>query len=104
MAYGNTCTINTPPVVVVNTTQIMLNRCGTTLPTLNSTIYANAVVGTTQYRFEVTGGSFGVRTVNSPNRYFTLSQLTPGGGEFGTTYSIRVAINNGVWQRVWACL
>ena len=98
LAYGNTCTINTPPVVVVNTTQIMLNRCGTTLPTLNSTIYANAVVGTTQYRFEVTGGSFGVRTVNSPNRYFTLSQLTPGGGEFGTTYSIRVAINNGVWQ------
>ncbi|MBK9224847.1 MAG: starch-binding protein [Flavobacterium sp.] len=61
-AYGRVCTITTPPNITVNTTQIMLNRCGTTLPTLNTTIYANAVVGATQYRFEVTGGSFGVRS------------------------------------------
>ncbi len=98
LAYGNPCTIYTPALVVVNTTQIMLNRCGTTIPSLNTTIYANAVVGATQYRFEVTGGSFGVRTVDSPYRYFNLSQLNPGGGEFGKTYSIRVAINNGTWQ------
>ena len=98
LAYGTPCTINTPALVVVNTTQIMLNRCGTTLPTLNTTIYANSVVGATQYRFEVTGGSFGVRTFDSPYRYFTLSQLSPGGGESSTTYSIRVAINNGTWQ------
>jgi hypothetical protein len=97
-AYGRVCTITTPPNITVNTTQIMLNRCGTTLPTLNTTIYANAVVGATQYRFEVTGGSFGVRSVDSPYRYFNLSQLNPGGGEFDKTYSIRVAINNGIWQ------
>ena len=24
--------------------------------------------------------------------------MNPGGGEFGKTYSIRVAINNGIWQ------
>ena len=97
-AYGTPCSINTPALIVVNTTQIMLNRCGTTLPALNTIIYANAVIGATQYRFEVTGGSFGLRTFDTPNRYFTLSQLSPGGGESSTTYSIRVAINNGTWQ------
>ena len=97
-AFGRVCNITTPANVTVNTTQIMLNQCGTTLSTLNSTIYATAVVGATQYRFEVTGGSFGLRTFDTPNRYFTLSQLSPGGGQASTTYSIRVAINNGIWQ------
>jgi hypothetical protein len=84
-------------IVIPVYTQVQASQCDITLPSLTTTINANAFSGATGYRFEVTDGST-LRIFQTVNRYFNLSQL-PGVVSYGTTYSIRVAIQyNSVWQ------
>ncbi|WP_395655408.1 FISUMP domain-containing protein [Flavobacterium sp.] len=84
-------------IVIPVYTQVQASQCDITLPSLTTTISANAFSGATGYRFEVTDGRT-LRIFQTVNRYFNLSQL-PGGASYGTTYSIRVAIQyNSVWQ------
>jgi hypothetical protein len=90
--FGQACTVTTPEPI----TKVKAQYCGTTLATLNTSIYADALIGVQGYRFEVTNGA-NTRTFNSPSNLFNLSQLTAG-ALHGTTYMIRVAANvNGVW-------
>lgn len=95
LAYGSACNVTTPNSNLV--TNIIASQCGITMPTTSIDIFANEVFGSTAYRFEVTNGAT-VRFVDSPTRNFRLNQLT-GVVDFGTTYSIRVAVKfGGVWQ------
>ncbi len=91
-AYGTSCTITTPAAI----TKVKAQFCGTTLATLSTSIYADALIGVQGYRFEVTNGT-NVRTFDATSNLFNLTQLI-GGATIGTTYSIRVAVRvNGVW-------
>jgi len=92
--YGRSCTVTTPSLP---TTQLVSSRCGVTINSLYTPLYANAVSGATGYRFEVTNGATS-RVYDSSRNVFNLMQLTSG-ATFNTTYSIRVAIQYaGVWQ------
>ncbi len=92
-AYGDACTVTTPSAA----TKVMASQCGTTIPALNTPIYADEVTGATDYKFEVTLAG-NVRFRENNVRYFNLTQLT-GGAAYGATYSIRVAAKlNGVYQ------
>lgn len=94
-AYGASCNVTTPNSATA--TKVVASQCGTTIPTLNTFIFADQVYLATAYRFEVTNGST-VRTFESPTRSFQLSQLS-GTVDYGTTYSIRVEVFfGGVWQ------
>ena len=91
-AYGTACNITTPSAI----TQVKALFCGTTLTTLSTSVYADALIGVQSYRFEVTNGTT-VRTFDATSNLFNLTQLT-NGAAYGTTYSIRVAVSvNGVW-------
>lgn len=90
--YGTACTITTPAAI----TKVKAIFCGTTLSSINTSIYADALIGVQGYRFEVTNGTT-VRTFDATSNLFNLTQLA-GGAAYNTTYSIRVAVNvNGVW-------
>ena len=90
--YGAACTITTPAAI----TKVKAQFCGTTLTTLATSIYADALIGVQGYRFEVTDGT-NVRTYDATSNLFNLTQLT-GGTAYNTNYSIRVAVNvNGTW-------
>jgi len=94
----NVTVSNTQSVIIGICTSLMNTYRGITLDNLYSEIYAISVSGATGYRFEVTpvlpvAGSPIV--VNSTTRSFNLSQLGLGVAAFSTTYSIRVAVNNG---------
>ena len=90
--FGTVCTINTPAAI----TKVKAQFCGTTLVTLNSSIYANALIGVQGYRFEVTDGT-NVRTFDATSNLFNLTQLI-NGAAYGTNYTIRVGVNvKGVW-------
>jgi hypothetical protein len=96
--YGFTCSVTTPatPPLAV----IMSPKCGILLPALNTLLYATPVYGANLYRFEVSGGVFGVRDYITANTAIRLTFLV-GGAEFETTYSVRVAssLDNGAtWQ------
>jgi len=94
-SYFTACTVTTP--ATSETTQVVATQCGTTLPLMSTTIYANQVTAASQYRFEVTNGS-NVRTYDSAFNRFSLTNLT-GTNNFGTTYIVRVALMiGGVWQ------
>jgi hypothetical protein len=94
-AFGSSCNITTPSDVTA--TKVIDAQCGATLATVNTPILVNEVYLATDYRFEVTNGS-NVRTYETTNRYFSLSQLS-GGGAPTITYSIRAAVKfNDVWQ------
>lgn len=89
--YGTACNISTPNAV----SQIQASQCGTTLPAINTTIYANNFAGTTTYRFRVTQGA-NVQTIDRPTRSFSLTQLA--NYAYGTTYTVDVALLvNGSW-------
>lgn len=90
--FGTVCSINTPAAI----TKLKAQFCGTTLATLNSSIYADALIGVQGYRFEVTDGT-NVRTFDATSNLFNLTQLT-NGAAYGTNYTIRVGVNvKGVW-------
>ncbi|HLP65875.1 MopE-related protein [Flavobacterium sp.] len=86
----NACT---PIVSVVQGAQ-----CGSTLSTINQSIYANLVAGAQGYRFKVTDLTTNqVQTIDRNLRVFQLTQLT--NYAFNRTYQIEVSIRyNNVWQ------
>lgn len=92
-AYGTACSITTPAAI----TKVKAAMCGTTLATISTSVYADALIGVQGYRFEVTDPSNVVRTYDATLNLFNLTQLA-GGANYATTYSIRVAAKvNGVW-------
>jgi hypothetical protein len=95
-AYSTSCSITTPAVPA--TTNIVPAQCGVTLTSLSNIIYANQVTAASQYRYEISGGTQGVRTFDSSLNRFTLGNFA-GSASYGTTYSIRVALFiGGAWQ------
>ncbi len=95
-AYGDACTLSTPVVPAV--TNIETAQCTTgTLAALNTKIQATSVIGVNEYKFEITNGTT-VRTYETANRYFNLTQVL-GGATYNTAYTIRVAVkyNDGLY-------
>ncbi|RAR50468.1 choice-of-anchor D domain-containing protein [Flavobacterium lacus] len=86
----NGCT----PIVSV----VLPNQCGTTLPFVNSYVYAALVPGAQGYRFRVTNTATNdVQTIDQLLRGFRFTQLTT--YAFNTTYSVEVSVRiNNVWQ------
>ena len=92
-AYGPTCSITTPNLPV---TQIQSSQCGVTLATMNSEIYADLVMGATQYRFRVTQAG-NTQIFDNPSRLFYLTQYS--GYDYNLPYTIDVAVfYDGTWQ------
>ncbi len=79
---------------------LVTTSCGITLTNMSNLLYAVPLtaVGPVQgYRFRVTNGA-NVRTFDSPAISFNLMQL-PGGGAFGTTYTVEVSVkSNGFFR------
>jgi hypothetical protein len=97
-SYSASCSITTPAAPA--TTNVIASTCGTTLSNIANLIYANQVTAANQYRFEVTdiANTSNVRTYDSAVNRFALSNLA-GGGAYGATYSIRVALRFGTtWE------
>ncbi|MES2588159.1 MAG: GEVED domain-containing protein [Bacteroidota bacterium] len=91
-AFGPVCQISTP---AIPTTQVITSQCGSTLASLNTTIYADQVWSATDYEFQIFDG---VTTQNyqTTNRYFNLTNLAT--YNYSTTYSVQVRVKyNSVW-------
>jgi hypothetical protein len=75
--------------------------CGATLSSLSAGISANNVQGTTTYRFTITPNIQNATsyTVDSPDRWFALTEATGMSLLYGTTYSVTVTLENGtgIW-------
>ena len=94
-AYSTPCNITTPAQPA--TTNVVASQCGVILPNMSTLIYANQVTAANQYRFEVTNGA-NVRIYETSVNRFALTNLA-GGGVYGTTYSVRVALRFGTtWE------
>ena len=90
-AYGAACTISTP----LPTSQLRAVSCNTTLPNINSLIFANGVPFAVEYTFEVTNASNNVveEVVSSvPN--FRLSMLSEA-PLANASYAVRVKVKVG---------
>lgn len=75
----------------VEETSISSAQCGTTLPAINSNIYANLVPGAQGYRFKVTDLTTNqVQTIEKSLRVFNLTQLS--NYAYNRTYSVEVAV------------
>jgi hypothetical protein len=97
--FGTACVVHSP--AVANTTQITASMCGSTLASVNTSLYSGQIVGATAYRFKVTNGGI-TRFVESSSSNFQLSSVV-GGVAYGTTYDISVAaLINGAWQNYGA--
>jgi len=96
LAYGSACNVTTP---APPTTKLQTAYCGITETSLSQVLYCDAVVGATQYRYELTDISNSnvyiyTRTTNLTN--FQMSWVSSVG--YGKTYSIKVAAYvGGVW-------
>jgi hypothetical protein len=83
--YGAMCQVTTP----TSNTKLRNDFCGANLTSLGQNIYADAVTGAHQYRFEIDNGST-ITTFTTNNRYFNL--IAAGVASFNTAYSVKVAI------------
>jgi autotransporter-associated beta strand protein len=92
VGYGPVCEVTTPDIPV---TKVQASQCGTTLATVNSTIFADNVWGVELYEFSCFDGVT-TQTFQTPNRYFNLTQLAS--YAYSTTYQITVRTRtNGIW-------
>jgi 4-hydroxy-3-methylbut-2-enyl diphosphate reductase IspH len=88
--YGPACNITLPAV----TTNIKESLCGTDITTATQ-IYANTVLGATQYRFRITSGAT-VQTIDRSVNNMKLNMLAQ--YNYNTTYTIDVAVEvDGAW-------
>lgn len=106
MISNDNCAVN--PVALSNVviydiiypydTSVIATLCGSTLSTLNQTIYANNISVAQGYRFKVTDLSTNqVQVIDRSLRQFQLTQL--GTYAYARTYKIEVAAKvNNVWQ------
>lgn len=91
-SFGTACEVSTPVIK----SKVQLSQCGITLAAINTVIFADAVPGSTSYRFEVTNNGV-TRTFETASRAFSLSNLA-GGAKFETSYTVRVSANvNNAW-------
>ena len=91
LPFGTLCTISTP---TFPTTQLQTSQCNYTVANKNEVIYANAVSGTTLYKFRLTNSTLGYsQSVDRILRTFTLSQFT--GLQISTTYNVEVSLKIG---------
>jgi autotransporter-associated beta strand protein len=97
VGYGPACQVTTP---VIPLTKVANSQCGTSLATVNTTIFADAVWGVDLYEFSCFDGAT-TQTFQTTNRFFNLTQLLS--YSFSTTYQIRVRTRtNGVWTALGA--
>lgn len=76
--------------VVTNQTTLQNNQCGSTLTSINQSIYANLVTGAQMYRFRVTDVITNqTQTIDRVLRVFNFTQL--GTYAYGRTYTVEVA-------------
>lgn len=73
-------------------TQVIASQCGSTLPQLNSQIFANLVAGASAYKFRVTANGSSHEVVRSL-RVFRLTDLPQ--FQFAQTYTVEVAARIG---------
>ncbi|OYU82799.1 MAG: hypothetical protein CFE24_14145 [Flavobacterium sp. BFFFF2] len=88
--FGSACTITTPETPVK--TKVVPTQCGTTLTSKWTAVYCSPVIGATAYRFEWSNGG-NTLTYTSSTPGMQLGNFT--GWAYGTTYSVRVAVQNG---------
>ncbi len=90
---GTVCTVTTP---LLPATTLAATSCGVTLTSLSSGLSANNIMGASMYRFNITPiGSQTSYTVDSPDRWFALTEATNMQLTYGTVYNVSVAIQNG---------
>jgi GEVED domain/Putative metal-binding motif/Secretion system C-terminal sorting domain len=76
-------------------TQLVSSACNSVLSAIETTVYVDAVVGATNYRFRVINGST-TQLYETTNRYMKLTNLAS--YLYGTTYTIDVEVQRaGVW-------
>ncbi len=86
-ADGPACSFTTPALA---STKLTNSFCNTTIATLTTPIYADAVSGATQYRFKVIEPS-GTYFVNKTSPFFILTDLGVGNYGFNEVYQVEVA-------------
>lgn len=91
--YGPVCSITTPPF----STKIQTSQCGTTLPTIGTTVYADFIFGLIdgQYRFRISkNGSSQI--LEKSTQKFKFTEIA--GYTLGATYTVDVQVrHNGIW-------
>jgi len=88
--FGAYCNLTTPESPIQ--TKVVSSQCGTTLASKWTSVYCSPVVGATAYRFEWSNGGT-ILTYTSATPVMQLGNFT--GWAYGTTYSVRVAVQNG---------
>lgn len=85
---------------VTTTTSLIASSCGVMIPTLSTTLFAQAVTGAQGYRFEVTNGA-NVGVYETTLNRFNLLNLSPGVtySTTSTTNTVRVAVKTGGFWR-----
>ena len=92
VGYGPVCQVTTPTIPL---TKVTTSQCGITLAALNTSIFADAVWGVTDYEFSAFDG-VSTQTFQTTNRFFNLTQLAS--YNFSTSYAVTVRTRtNGVW-------
>lgn len=92
-AYGASCNVTTPSAV---TTKLIPSSCGVTLTSISSYLYATTVSGATQYRFLVyRTGQDTLPLLTKTGRFFRFTEFLSGTYFFGSTYTVKVAVNVG---------
>lgn len=93
-AYGSACSVTTP--TQPETTQLLTSQCGTSLSNIYNTLFCTKPFGAEGYRFEISDATQSYivdRNTNNVN----VMQIS-GGAQFGTTYTIRIAVKyNGIY-------
>jgi PKD repeat protein len=90
--YGAAC-----PITAYNSTstKLIASQCGINLSNVSTDLYADAVVGATQYKFRITNGA-SVQEITRTSRTFKMSQLPI--VHYGAVVTVEVNVFvNGTW-------
>ncbi len=79
-------------MIWAQSTQIQVSQCGTTIASVSTYIYADAVVGATQYKFQLVNGATTLEVI-SASRAFRFQNVA--GFDYGVTYQVSVAVDTG---------
>ncbi|MCE3296521.1 MAG: hypothetical protein K0R65_2235 [Crocinitomicaceae bacterium] len=93
-AYNNGCVsaARTAVTATINfCSQVQASQCGVTLANSGTVVIADAALGATHYRFEITGPSGGPQYVTKTTRTLYLANFTY---THATTYGVKVAVSS----------
>jgi hypothetical protein len=79
-------------ILLAQSTQIQASQCGSTIASVSTYIYADAVGSATQYKFQLVNGATTLEFI-SASRAFRFQNLP--GFDYGVTYQISVAVDTG---------